>query len=70
METRYLDTRAAARRVHVCVETIRRWIKSGQLPAVRRGKHCYLIKEEDLDRMFAPVVRPAEGADAPAPQTD
>lgn len=50
-----LTCRAAAREVGVCAETIRRWIRSGTLPAVRPSGYRYLIRPDDLDRVFEAV---------------
>jgi len=40
----------AARRVRKNPETIRRWIRSGKLPAKKSGTQ-HLIEEEDLDSL-------------------
>jgi excisionase family DNA binding protein len=55
MEAVRIDTRAAARRLGICVVTVRRMIRAGILPAVRKGRGCYLIRLEDLDRVFVEV---------------
>jgi excisionase family DNA binding protein len=50
-----LTTRAAARRLGVCVRTVLRMIRRGDLPAVRLGRGRYLIDANDLDRVFVEV---------------
>lgn len=47
-----LTVREAAQRVHRSAETIRRWIWSGRLPAVKRGNTYYV----DVVRLDAVVV--------------
>ena len=47
----------AAQRVGRNAETVRRWIRSGRLPAQRVGTQ-HLVREEDLDAVASPD-RPA-----------
>lgn len=46
--TKMLDLKAAAERCNRSVDTLRRHIKAGRLPAVREGGKLY-VKPEDLD---------------------
>jgi excisionase family DNA binding protein len=50
-----LTTRAAARRLGVCVRTVLRMIRRGDLPAVRLGRGRYLIDAKDLEGVFTEV---------------
>lgn len=45
----------AGKRVHVA--TLYRWVLSGRLPAVKRGRY-YFVRRADLDAMARPVERP------------
>ena len=47
----------AAKRVRREPETVRRWIRSGRLPARKAGTH-YLIAEEDLDELVGQAGLP------------
>lgn len=47
----------AARRIHKDPETIRRWIRSGRLPARRVGTQ-HIIEENDLERLTASSTFP------------
>lgn len=42
----YLTTEEVATTLRVDVETVRRWLRSGQLPAVKQGR-VYRIRRED-----------------------
>jgi len=44
----YLSLRGAARILDVSHETIRNWVRSGQLPADRLSSGQYLIRKDDL----------------------
>jgi excisionase family DNA binding protein len=44
----------AARRVGRNPETVRRWIRSGRLPADRVGTQ-HLVREDDLDEVASPT---------------
>lgn len=59
---RELDTRQAARRLGVCVETVRRMIRSGLLPAKRRGGYRYVIHEADVEKVFEAALADDAGA--------
>jgi excisionase family DNA binding protein len=50
-----LTVREAAARVSRSEETIRRWIWSGRLPAVKRG-HAYYVDVARLDALVVDVV--------------
>jgi excisionase family DNA binding protein len=47
-----LDTHAAARRLGLCVETVRRLIRRGILPAVKKGRYRWEIDEDRLNDIF------------------
>jgi excisionase family DNA binding protein len=59
----HLRTREVAQRLDVTEETIRDWIASGKLPAVKIGK-SWRIRSEDVDRILqeglSPEPRPCE----------
>lgn len=54
-ENMLLTASEAGRRLSYCSMSIRRKIKSGELPAVRIGRR-YFIDTADLDRLIVPVV--------------
>ncbi|MGV8850321.1 MAG: helix-turn-helix domain-containing protein [Propionibacteriaceae bacterium] len=51
----YLTLREAADRYHVSVMTLRRRIRTGDLPAVHCGKKLIRIPAQALDEIFTPV---------------
>jgi excisionase family DNA binding protein len=51
-----LSVQQAADRTGVSTETIRRWIRIGELPARRVGPRLIRIRVEDLDALFSPAV--------------
>ncbi|WP_369744462.1 helix-turn-helix domain-containing protein [Paenarthrobacter sp. AMU7] len=50
--TQMLDLKAAADRSNRSVDTIRRYIKAGRLPAVRDGRKLY-VTADDLDKALS-----------------
>lgn len=50
----FISVPEAARRLHVSVSTMWRWINAQQLPAYRVGPKRVLIKEADLPALVAP----------------
>jgi excisionase family DNA binding protein len=59
-EPAWLSLQQAAVIYGVSVETLRRRIRYGQLPASRFGQRLIRVRTEDLDRLFRdiPTVRP------------
>ena len=51
----YLPLREAAGIYHISVDTLRRRILDGTLPAVRSGRRIIRVSTADLDRLFRPV---------------
>lgn len=51
----YLTLQEAAERYHVSVMTLRRRIRSGDLPAVHSGARLIRIPAPALDQLFTPV---------------
>lgn len=56
----WLSLQQAALTYGVSVDTLRRRIRHGQLPASRFGQRLIRVRTEDLDRLFRPIptVRP------------
>ena len=50
-----LTVSEAARRARVNVDTIRRWIAEGTLPAVRVNSRVIRISTKDLDALLTPT---------------
>ncbi|ATD70731.1 helix-turn-helix domain-containing protein [Gordonia sp. 1D] len=50
----YLDVPEVARRTGYSELTVRSKIRSGILPAIRRGRRLY-VRPEDLDALFSPI---------------
>lgn len=49
----WLNTTEIAGRLHIHVETVRRWLRSGMLRGVRvGGKSGYRIRERDLNKFL------------------
>jgi excisionase family DNA binding protein len=49
-EEQWLTVEQVAERLQVHIETVRRWIRSGDLPSVRLGRRAgYRIKAADLE---------------------
>lgn len=51
----YLPLSDAAMIYHVSVDTLRRRIIDGSLPAVRSGRRIIRVNTTDLERLFRPV---------------
>lgn len=47
-----LDTREVARILGVHVQTVRRYIRSKQLPAIRLAPRLYKVRQVDLERFL------------------
>lgn len=56
----WLSLQQASAVYGVSVDTLRRRIRHGQLPASRFGQRLIRVRTEDLDRLFRPIptVRP------------
>ncbi len=55
-EVRYLTTGQAGRRWGVTSETVREWVRTGRVPAVRTPSGRFLIAERDVQPL--PSVDP------------
>lgn len=53
--TEYLSLREAAERYHVSALTLRRRIRTGDLPAVHSGSRLIRVPVTALDELFKPV---------------
>ena len=51
----WLSLQQAAAIYGVSVDTLRRRIRHGQLPASRFGQRLIRVRTQDLDRMFRPI---------------
>ncbi|HEY9289640.1 MAG TPA: helix-turn-helix domain-containing protein [Microlunatus sp.] len=51
----YVSMRSLALDLAVSTDTVRRWIKDGQLPAVRVGGQIR-IRREDAEQLITPVT--------------
>lgn len=56
----WLSLQQAAHAYGVSVDTLRRRIRHGQLPASRFGQRLIRVRTQDLDKLFRPIptVRP------------
>jgi excisionase family DNA binding protein len=52
----YLTPEQVAEICHVNAETVRRWIRAGDLPAARPTGRRQLVRRDVLDRFLAPKV--------------
>ena len=59
-DERWLTVAEVAERFRLSLETVRKWIRSGELPALHLGgpKAGYRIKESDLARFIAERYEP------------
>ena len=46
METTFLTVQEAAQRLKVSTRTVRRWVKQGDLPAIKIGKTVRILEKE------------------------
>jgi excisionase family DNA binding protein len=53
--TRWLSLQQAARLYNVSVDTLRRRIATGTLPASRFGVRLIRVRGEDLERLYRPI---------------
>jgi excisionase family DNA binding protein len=58
MTDRLIPVAAAAKRLSVCPETIRRWVRTGRLPVVRYPSGQYRIASETIDRILQQSAQP------------
>lgn len=68
LEERYVPVARAAELLKVSKSTVWRWISQGDLPTYRFGHRRVLIKQDDLDRLIAPIV-PKRGAMMKEPES-
>jgi excisionase family DNA binding protein len=51
--TKWITTSEVASKLNIHIETVRRWIRTGELPAVNiGGKGGYRMKKTDLDKFL------------------
>jgi excisionase family DNA binding protein len=67
MERELLTVEEAATWLRVQPETVRAWIRSGRLPAVKLGRY-WRLRTESLQRLLETWERPAIAAPPPAPE--
>jgi excisionase family DNA binding protein len=65
MAERMLKVNEVADMVRVDPETVRRWLRAGELRGVRvgPGRGSYRIPESEVERMLTPEPAETEGAD-------
>lgn len=51
----FISLREAATLYHVSIDTLRRRISEGRLPAVKAGHRLIRVRPSDLERVFRPV---------------
>ncbi len=51
--TRYLSLQDIAEELGISDRTVRRWVASGKLPAIRPSERVIRVKAEDLDAFIA-----------------
>lgn len=61
-----LTVREVAEELRLTQQTVRHWIRSGKLPAIRAGERKYLIRRPDLRR----VIASPDGTTYPATRAD
>lgn len=72
----WLTVEEVAKLFRVAEETVRRWIRAGELPVLDLGgrKGGYRIKRADLDgfieQRYGPVVKIARGTDPAGPHME
>lgn len=54
-EPEWISLREAARIFGVSVDTLRRRISTGELPAVKLGYKTIRVRREHLDKLFRPI---------------
>lgn len=54
-ESEWISLREAARIFGVSVDTLRRRISTGELPAVKLGYKTIRVRREHLDKLFRPI---------------
>ena len=63
-ETRWLTVAQVAERFQISQETVRRWIRNGDLPVLELGglKAGYRVREDDLDAFIDERYGPLKSA--------
>jgi excisionase family DNA binding protein len=64
LEDDYLTVAEAATILRVAPSTIRRWIRSGEVPAQRLGPRRVALRRSDIDRLIVPLHPTTNGAEA------
>jgi len=63
-ESPYLSARQVAERFNVEIQTVRNWIKTGRLAAIRLNSRDYRVHRDELARFEARAQRGGEISDA------
>lgn len=50
--SKYMSVKEAAEQVGVSTQTVRRWIQSGALPALRISARLYRLDQEDFEKFI------------------
>jgi excisionase family DNA binding protein len=61
----YLSAMTAARELDVCEQTVRRWIRSGQLPVIRFGPRTVRIERPVFEEFVMNRVQREEAITSP-----
>ncbi|MBI2851737.1 MAG: helix-turn-helix domain-containing protein [Chloroflexi bacterium] len=57
MEEKFITTKEAADILHLAVETVRRFVRDGKLPAQRLPGGFYRVRLSDVEGMLQPAGR-------------
>jgi excisionase family DNA binding protein len=53
MDNEYLTPEEVATKLQVHIDTIRRWLRTGELPGMKIGKRQWRIRKTDIERYLS-----------------